>query len=172
MAAYFRQLNDVTNGMIYLSPSASKLWSPQGQGLAFLSLPPPVPSTEGTLTPPPPILLLLLSPLLCPPASPHPSPQLSLTPFPHMVLPSLAQNLSLLPLSPSLPCPAQVTGFTPTPFHVPCAARGLLRGPQWSDKVVSTHLLHHSLAASLVPRAPWKAISVTRSAPSMRRAGR
>lgn len=47
-----------------------------------------------------------------------------------------------------------------------CATHGLLRGPQQrglvdggSDKVVSTHLLNHLLAASLVLRAPWKAIS-------------
>lgn len=47
-----------------------------------------------------------------------------------------------------------------------CAAHGLLRGPRQrglvgggNDKVVSTHLLNHLLAASLVLRAPWKAIS-------------
>ena len=38
--------------------------------------------------------------------------------------------------------------------------------------MLSTHLLNHLLAASLVLRAPWKAISVTQSVSSMRGAGR
>lgn len=149
-------INKITDISVY--PSPSKLWSPRGQGLGFLSLHPMVPSTEGDPHPTPcpqyPFhsSLYFSTPSISPPLStsltnslsthcpllPHPEPLTSPSPSPLPPLPSPGDRLHPY----STPCPLC------SPWPAP--------RPPWSDKVVSTHLLNHLLAAPLVLRLHGK----------------